>query len=270
MRQRTLTAIVIALVMIPIIIFGDKFYIFPAFCLLLSIAATIEFRKMLKHKHEVPFLIDIITLILSIFMFIIFYLSVTGLVALEFFVLYLVINLLIYFTLFIFVDKFEVIDLGNALITILYTTLGFVALAFLRNQGLEIIIYLLVVSIFTDTFAYLFGVKYGKHKIAPKISPKKSVEGSVAGLVLGSVFATLFAYLFDAFSFSIIYVLILSIFLSAIAQIGDLVASKFKRDAGIKDYSNIFPGHGGVLDRFDSAMFASLHLAVFLLVIGLS
>jgi phosphatidate cytidylyltransferase len=270
MRQRTLTAIVMALFMIPIVIFGDKFYIFPAFCLLLSIAATVEFRKMLRHKHEVPFIIDLITLILSIFMFIIFYLSVTRLVAIEFFVLYLVINILIFFTLFIFVEEFEVNDLGNAFTTILYTTLGFVALAFLRDQGLIMIIYLLAVSIFTDTFAYLFGVKFGKHKIAPKISPKKSVEGSIAGLVLGSLLATLFAYLFDVFSFSIFYVLILSILLSVIAQIGDLVASKFKRDAGIKDYSNIFPGHGGVLDRFDSAMFAALHLAVFLLILGLS
>jgi phosphatidate cytidylyltransferase len=122
------------------------------------------------------------------------------------------------------------------------------------------LIYILL-YVFLD---YLIGIKFGKHRLAVKISPKKSVEGAVAGLVIGGLLAGIFAHFANIYNdINIVFVILITFVLSAISQIGDLVASKFKREAGIKDYSRIFPGHGGVLDRFDSSMF----LAVFLLII---
>jgi phosphatidate cytidylyltransferase len=132
---------------------------------------------------------------------------------------------------------------------------------------LEIIVYLFLVSMLTDVFAYFIGVKFGKTRLAPKISPKKSVEGAIGGLVIGSLIAVLFAYFFEVFNLNIIWVILLTITLSIISQLGDLLASKFKREYGIKDYSQIFPGHGGVLDRFDSSMFAAIFLMLFVMVI---
>ncbi len=131
-------------------------------------------------------------------------------------------------------------------------------------NGVNAFMYVYLVVLVTDTFAYLFGIKFGKHKLCPTISPKKSVEGSVAGLVGGSVIGTIGAFLFGVISFEgnialrIIIMLVFSCVLSVVVQLGDLVESKLKRSFDVKDFGNIMPGHGGILDRFDSFIFAGL------------
>jgi phosphatidate cytidylyltransferase len=114
----------------------------------------------------------------------------------------------------------------------------------------------------TDTFAYFIGIKYGKHKLCPKISPKKSVEGAISGLFIGGTLASLFAIWQDLFALAWPLVVLLAFCLSAIGQLGDLVASKIKRDHNVKDFSNLFPGHGGIMDRFDSWTFTALGLVI--------
>ena len=127
--------------------------------------------------------------------------------------------------------------------------------------------YVFLIVTATDIFAYLIGRKIGKHKLCPDISPKKSVEGAIAGGLLGGALGTLGAFLFRLVYFVpdfgvfnnillVLLVFVASIIISIMGQFGDLIASKFKRTYEIKDYSNIFPGHGGVLDRFDSLMIA--------------
>lgn len=133
-------------------------------------------------------------------------------------------------------------------------------------NGIKSFSYIYLVVIANDLFAYLIGCKWGKKKLCPDISPKKSVEGAVAGLVAGTIIGT--ATLFNAnivnpsgtkeIIIAIVLGVILSIFLSITVQVGDLIASKIKRGYQIKDYSNIFPGHGGVLDRFDSLIYAGI------------
>jgi len=167
--------------------------------------------------------------------------------------------------LFVAVKDFSSRDFGNQILTIFYTSLGFIAFAFLRKESMNLVIYLFLVAMLTDVFAYFVGIKFGKHRLAVTISPKKSIEGAIGGLVIGSVLATIFAYYLNVFAYSFWIVLLLSLVLSVISQIGDLIASKFKRETGVKDYSNIFPGHGGVLDRFDSSMFAAMFLMLALM-----
>jgi phosphatidate cytidylyltransferase len=103
-----------------------------------------------------------------------------------------------------------------------------------------------------DTFAYLFGVKFGKHKIMPSISPKKSWEGFVGGYIFTIVAAYITSRYFLPIDFHL--ALIVSLFLPFTATIGDFIESHYKREAGVKDSGNLIPGHGGMLDRMDAFM----------------
>ena len=108
-----------------------------------------------------------------------------------------------------------------------------------------------------DTFAYFVGVFFGKHKLIPKISPKKTVEGSIGGIVFTIGAFALYTFVVNTFfgaNLNYIKLCIFGLILAVVSQLGDLIASAIKREYGIKDYGFIFPGHGGVLDRFDSAM----------------
>lgn len=126
--------------------------------------------------------------------------------------------------------------------------------------------YLYSIVLATDTCAYLFGTKFGKRRLAPEISPKKSVEGAIAGLLGGSVIGVLVIFLLDISNHSnskelmlvIIIGFFLSMFISFMVQIGDLVASKIKRTFEVSDFGTILPGHGGIIDRFDSLIYAGV------------
>lgn len=270
MNQRFKTALIMALIMIPILIFGHHYFIFSGFCLMLSIGANIEFRKMLSKHHLLPKWIDVLTIILTALLFLMVLSIVSYNVDPIYLFLFLIGLILIYSVMMVFIDEFTYIDFGNALLSIFYTSLGFAAFAYLRTLSIWIVLYLLLVVMITDTAAYFFGVRFGKHKIAPKVSPKKSVEGSIAGLVFGMIFGSLLGYFFNVFgeNYSLLLYILISALLSIIGQVGDLVASKFKRAHEIKDYSNLFPGHGGILDRFDSSMFAAIHLLFILILLG--
>jgi len=262
MKTRTLTALVMAVTMVPILIWGDRFHLFEAFLLIVSLMAAFEFRKMMRIERPLPVWVDVLTI------------AFTGLTYAAFVALHLWETAVILFpvlaaTLFlvfgivlVFVPDFHAQDFGNSLSTILYCSLGFASLAVLRSYGLPLIIYGLIVPMLNDMFAMWIGLKWGKHKLCPAVSPKKSVEGAIGGFVIGTALATAFAFGFNVFgdNFPWYGVLLMSMVLSCLGQIGDLVASKFKRSYHIKDYSNLFPGHGGILDRFDSWMFVALGL----------
>jgi len=129
-----------------------------------------------------------------------------------------------------------------------------------------IIFGILIIIWSNDTFAYLIGKNFGKRKLFEKISPKKTIEGFVGGMVFGTISALIIAY--TTSSLSIFNWMVLSIIISIFGTIGDLVASKFKREANIKDSSNLIPGHGGFLDRLDSLIFVSSFVYLYLQLIN--
>jgi phosphatidate cytidylyltransferase len=150
-------------------------------------------------------------------------------------------------------EKIRFIDISATFFSIIYVPCMLINISFLSNTRYIWMIF--TIAFGTDTFAYLVGSTIGKHKLSPKLSPKKSVEGAIGGIV-GSLIVTLtYSYYFAPNPFWIIA--LLAIVSSVLAQIGDLAASKIKRESGIKDYGNIIPGHGGILDRFDSIIFVS-------------
>ena len=131
-----------------------------------------------------------------------------------------------------------------------------------KNLVVFLIFFAFCCAWLTDTFAFLVGVNFGKTKLCPKVSPKKSVEGAVGALILTSAANAGFAWMFNEFflqnhTINIPVLFALSIPLCAISMIGDLTASVFKRNFGAKDFGKIFPGHGGVMDRFDSYLFVA-------------
>jgi phosphatidate cytidylyltransferase len=163
----------------------------------------------------------------------------------------------------VFKDAFKGDNFGQLLVAVFYPAIGFGALAWLRNYGIYSIGFLFIITIMTDVFAYIVGIKFGKHRLAIKISPKKSIEGSIGGTSFALIFTLIYIYILDfnqlaEIQLDILTSISLIIFISIVGQIGDLIASKLKRGYGIKDFSNLFPGHGGVMDRFDSTIFAAM------------
>ncbi|MFC5044496.1 phosphatidate cytidylyltransferase [Aquimarina hainanensis] len=117
-----------------------------------------------------------------------------------------------------------------------------------------------------DTFAYLVGKNFGKHKLLERISPKKTIEGFIGGLVFSLLAGYLIATFTETLSTGIW--LIISVIMSIFGSLGDLIQSKFKRQAGVKDSGAIMPGHGGMFDRLDSIIFASPFLYLFLQILN--
>ena len=120
----------------------------------------------------------------------------------------------------------------------------------------RLFIWIVIIAAFgSDIFAYFTGYFLGRHKMAPNLSPKKTIEGAVGGLVGSSLLAWLFGFIF--MRDMALVCLALGLVGGAAGMAGDLTASAFKRKMGIKDYGNLIPGHGGIMDRFDSVIFVA-------------
>ena len=157
--------------------------------------------------------------------------------------------------------KISVTDLAISLLGILYIVIFIMFIPLLAGveNGKILIWYAIFAAWGTDVFAYVVGrtLKLGKHKFS-KISPNKSIEGCIGGLIGSVIICLIFTLCINKFlNFEILYIkiLIISVILSIIGQFGDFAASSIKRFAGIKDFSNLIPGHGGLLDRIDSLIF---------------
>lgn len=142
--------------------------------------------------------------------------------------------------------------------TILPIAFNMITGIYLLDFGKYLILIPMIAAWCSDVFAYLVGRTFGKHKLAPTISPNKTIEGSIGGILGGVVGMLIFAYFTKQFiDMSIIITIAIGALGSIVGQMGDLCFSMIKRQTGIKDYSKLIPGHGGILDRFDSIMFTA-------------
>ncbi len=269
MKQRLLTGLVLALVFIPLVLSPNP--VFTAAMGVLALVAMVEYLRMLSHKHTLSLWLWGYALLFTIFMFI----AIRALFVSPEHALWLlvVISSLYFIGLFVLVFKptitFDL--LSKTLFGMFYVALPFAAISQIHHLGLAMLFYVLLVAMLTDVFAYFSGYYFGKHKLAPDISPKKTIEGAIGGTLVAVIIASVFAYwqgLFDIEHTGLLvaFMVFTGVLISVVAQVGDLVASKLKRMHQIKDFSNLFPGHGGVLDRFDSTMFAALFLSVILMI----
>jgi phosphatidate cytidylyltransferase len=167
--------------------------------------------------------------------------------------------LLVFFLFFLINKKYTLKDYAFTLMGVAYIPLLFIYVQKVRSlpNGLYTVWLIFIISWITDTSAYFTGKFLGNHKLAPDLSPKKTIEGSVGG-IMGAILASfLFVWLFPQTSMTPYEAIIVGGIGSLMSQAGDLVASYIKRSCYIKDFGNIIPGHGGILDRFDSILLVS-------------
>ena len=294
MKQRLITTIAILIIFIPLLLVDSLFPLFQILMLVLTIIGTWEMLKMYDKEKTIPLTMKIITIICALVVYLAVLVeldprSIPNQTLMLFniklkFLPTTILILLILFTSTVFCHDFDASDIGKSITTITYIGIGFGAITFLKYLGTRYIVYLFLITIFTDTFAYFTGMLIGKHKMAPTISPKKTWEGAIGGTVVATILATCFGLFYGnmfgdffgnttttildkiidvdriGYSWVVVIIFFMTLFASIFSQIGDLVASRMKRTYGIKDFGNCFPGHGGVLDRLDSAIMTSVFL----------
>lgn len=151
-------------------------------------------------------------------------------------------------------NRFTYEDVAFSLLSILYVGIGFYYFIETREASLTYVFYSLFIIWATDSGAYFIGRAMGKNKLWPDISPNKTTEGFIGGIISALIVAALFSF-FANMGVSVFILMIATAFLSVFGQIGDLVESAMKRHFNVKDSGSILPGHGGMLDRFDSLLF---------------
>lgn len=265
MKKRILGAIIIVAVFIPFLLIGKM--PFAIFMTALAVLGLYELINIRETQNKFPFIMKVFAYLLVIFLI----MSNLGSIDLQLKIDYRVISIIIFTLLapLVFINDNKKYNLSDALYligTVLFVGLSFNLLVVIRNFDINFIIYLLLIQTITDTFALFSGMLIGKHKLCPTISPKKTVEGLVGGTFMGTFVASAFYITVINPSMSLVYLIFITVFLSLVGQLGDLVFSSIKRYYDKKDFSEIIPGHGGILDRFDSLIFITL---AFIIIMGI-
>lgn len=265
MKQRIITGVIAAALFIPFVIYGNV-----PFSVLVCAIAAVGFYEILRMKDialiSVPGLLGFLAMLILVVpdVWADAFLQIVGYDS-RLTVLYGLAALLLIYTVLV-KNKMTFDEVGFIILGALYVGLGFHYLIETRAAGLVFVVYCLLVVWTTDSGAYFVGRKFGKKKLWPEISPKKTVEGFVGGIVIAVLFAVAMQ-LITPFMSSMLTLIVVTIVASIIGQMGDLVESAIKRHYNVKDSGSILPGHGGILDRFDSLLFV-LPLLHFLHVFG--
>ncbi|MBM7598564.1 phosphatidate cytidylyltransferase [Virgibacillus halotolerans] len=250
MKQRIITAILALIIFLPFVIYGDwPFTIFVYFLATIGLFELIKMRKI--NFYSIPALLTVVmlwTLLLQISGDVI-----PGIMLSKLEVIMIFAMLLLIFTVLL-KNKLTFDDAGFLMLAMIYVGMGFYYLIETRGAGLNYIIFVLFVIWSTDTGAYFVGRSMGKRKLWPEISPNKTIEGALGGVIAACIVGVIFQ-LVHPFHYSMIIVIAVTVLVSLVGQLGDLVESAFKRHYDVKDSGNILPGHGGILDRLDSLLF---------------
>ena len=261
MTKRIVSAIVLVLIFVPFIIVGEL--PFTIFMSVLSILGLYELLRVRETKKKFPLVLKIFAYLLTCYFCLYNTSSIEFINKFDYRVMAGIIFLFI--SPMVFINDNEKYNLNDALFligSVLFIGFSFNLIIITRNYDITYIIYLLLITTITDTFALFTGSLIGKHKLCPKISPKKTVEGLIGGTIMGTFVATVFYNTIISSSVPLVTVIMLTFVLCLVGQLGDLVFSSIKRYYDVKDFSEIIPGHGGILDRFDSLIFVVLAFTI--------
>lgn len=243
LSKRTFSGLIGLILLIYIVLSGGYLLYFSIY--ILSLVGLREFYKAIENIEIKP-------------VYLVGYLGSTGLFInfmtqnkyLGIMITSLIISLLI---LIVINKSVSIQDISITIFGIYYIPFLLYHIIYLENTKYIWLVF--IIAFGTDTFAYISGNIFGKNKLCPSISPKKTIEGSIGGIVGSTSLLIIYSMYYDLNP--LWKMIILSIICSIASQLGDLTASKIKRVSGIKDYGFIMPGHGGVLDRFDSIIFTA-------------
>ena len=270
-KTRLISSIVLVIIIAGVLTLGGPCLFL--FTLAISGIAFFEMTKAMRVRKDSkrPCLIEWLGILGVIGYYLIIYFANT-----ETFVM-LTITLTIISILFVYVFTFPKYEAEQIMATVFSFIYAPIMLSYLYmtrclKDGLYIVWLIFISSWICDTCAYLVGMAIGKHKLAPVLSPKKSIEGAIGGVVGSSIVGLLYALLLtqadpDIENIRWVFPVICAVG-AMISQVGDLAASAIKRNYDIKDYGKLIPGHGGIMDRFDSVIFTSpmiYYMAVLLL-----
>lgn len=258
MKVRTISAVILIAIIAPLIYIGN--IPFALFIGLVAAMATKEINDLHKYPIVVKLLsfLGLISIVYSNFdaKAIIFGLEYKYLSIL---ILALTIPIIFYQVK----GKYTIDDAFKLIGFILLIGLGLNYFILIRSFDLKYFMFMILIPIITDTFAYIGGSMIGKHK-ATKISPKKSWEGYIIGSLMGTFIMTIYYITLINNQSNLFIVIIIIFLLTVIGQIGDLFFSAIKRQYEIKDFANLIPGHGGILDRIDSLVFVAITFVMFI------
>ncbi|MGN0435446.1 MAG: phosphatidate cytidylyltransferase [Wujia sp.] len=253
-KIRLMSGIVLVLLMIGIFYFGG--YVTGVAILLLSLGGVFELLRIYKlEKRSIGVVVYIATLVYYGLLF-----ADKQEFVMPVIIAFILVTLAIYVIQYpTYSDK----DAMSVLLSFFYVTvmLSYVYLIRELKFGGALVVLIFVCSWINDTCAYCAGVTLGKHKMTPKLSPKKSVEGLIGGLAGSTLVGALYGIFFNEYVYELnngpIIFAVIGLCGAIFAVIGDLAASAIKRNNDIKDYGKLIPGHGGILDRFDSIIFTA-------------
>jgi phosphatidate cytidylyltransferase len=265
MSKRVLSAFVMLMIFIPIFIIGG--FLFKMFICFIGATCLFEYLIALKSNKDLPFSITIFCFLsfISLFLYSInsYYFSISY--SFLTFILFLFIIPLIFYH---DVKIYSISDCFYLLFGIIVFDISFSSMIVLRSMNFLLLVYLLLIAVVSDTFAYLIGSFMGHKKLIIDVSFSKTVEGFIGGILFGTFIPVMFYISFIGFKLNIILLILITLFLSILSSLGDLFFSFIKRNFGIKNFSEIIPGHGGVLDRFDSIIFVILGFTLFIDILG--
>lgn len=256
----------IGLIILFLVMITNNKYIFNVALTLIALIGIGEFYRAFKNKGAKP--ISSIGYIIALGLLLVNYDFVNNEQIKNFLILSLPVLILILFCKSVFSNmKNNIQDIAVTVFGVIYVPffLMFITLTRQLPFGEYLVWYILFGAWVTDSFAYLIGSKFGKHKFS-KISPNKSIEGSIAGCIATAIVFGVYTYFLSTKGIDLNWaeMAFIGVLISLISQIGDLSASAIKRYCGIKDFGSIMPGHGGVLDRFDSIIMISPFVYIFL------
>lgn len=244
MKKRIITGVIGGIFIAIVTIAGGILY--NLIYLGITVIAVYEMHHMLD-KEKICYG-PIINCCFAISLFIIKTINQTNLFN---FVLFIYISL--FFLVFVFDKRFNFKKMTENIFVGLYVIFFMYHMMLLNETQYVWLVY--IVAFGTDTAAYFSGVLFGKQKLCPEISPNKTIEGAVGGIIGCIIFSIIYFHIIGINTY--INIIIFSIFASIVSMLGDLTASKIKREFYIKDFGKILPGHGGILDRFDSVLFVA-------------
>lgn len=273
MKKRVLSGILIVGILLVLVIFSG-YIVYPIGIALLALIAVFEMLRVIgAHKK---WALAIPTYILTpTFPILAFFVKQDKMLE---FILIMAACMFVYMIFLMGVSVFSkgkipFSKIGEVFTAVTYISVSFTSLTLVRyigDHGYLFVVLAFLIPWICDVFAFFIGSAMGKHKLIPEVSPKKSVEGAVAGVIFTVIFCLLYGLgvdlIFEEVVVNYVAIGVYGLILSVVSQLGDLVASVIKREHGAKDYGKIFPGHGGVMDRFDSVLGISTILLILCLV----